>query len=374
MIEILVIGALLLISLLILRTVFFALKKQHGDQSETKIYFASSFASSDKVKKSPPSLPVVRESLISVTYLTAKEARQRSRELRNHPNCTHSEVLLPKGAPERFRDPEVLFDELEAIEEFEEALYKVQEEIASSQQNSLGRGKMIPLCVSFVDKQKVKDRGASWCPETKTWFWPFAGEHSSMEEWLPLIYLQKSTPPYIYPILVPKNLWGINLRNLLPREQWDKIRKDIYKKYAYRCSVCGCKGQKWPVECDEMWTYDTDQQRPWRGTVIFSGLVALCPGCHQAKHFGKACVDGEENLAIARMCYLNGWSNEQVYQQAYEANSLWKERSEMEWVFDFSLLKEKYGIELVFDPVKPVDFEEKSGMYETPISNYHIKC
>jgi hypothetical protein len=314
-----------------------------------------------KIKKSSLLSSKAIENSVKISYLTTAEARKRSKELRDSPNCVFSTILLPEGAPERFRDPEVLFDELEAIEVLEEYLNQIQEEIASSQQNSLGRGKMIPLCVAFADRQKVKDMGARWCLETKTWFWSFTEERLSVEAWLPYIYRPKYNPPYISSSLVPKNLWGINLRSLLHQEEWDKIRKDTYKRYAYRCAVCGCKGPTWPVECDELWAYNADQQKPWRGTVVFSGLLALCPGCHQIKHFGKACVDGEEELTVARMCFLNEWNERQAYQQVNEAFLLWEERSKMEWKFDFTLLKELYEIDLHFESVESINTKKNSS-------------
>jgi hypothetical protein len=51
--------------------------------------------------------------------------------------------------------------------------------------------------------------------------------------------------------LVPETAWFKNLRSELPKEKWDKLRKDTYKKAGYRCEVCGGKGEKWPV-----WTFE----------------------------------------------------------------------------------------------------------------------
>jgi 5-methylcytosine-specific restriction endonuclease McrA len=59
------------------------------------------------------------------------------------------------------------------------------------------------------------------------------------------------------------------LKSLLSQAQWDKIRKDTYKRFSYRCTVCGCKGQAWPVECDERWHYAENNVQPSYGTVVF---------------------------------------------------------------------------------------------------------
>ena len=56
--------------------------------------------------------------------------------------------------------------------------------------------------------------------------------------------------------LVPKTSWFTNLRSLVSKEQWDKIRNKVYWKAGYKCEICGSKGPKWPVECHEIWHYD----------------------------------------------------------------------------------------------------------------------
>ena len=78
--------------------------------------------------------------------------------------------------------------------------------------------------------------------------------------------------------LVPRSLWGINLRSELPKSKWDKLRKATYKKANFVCEICGGVGRKWPVECHEIWHYD-DENKVQR----LDGLIALCPPCHQVK-------------------------------------------------------------------------------------------
>lgn len=304
-----------------------------------------------KARNQPHTIPLS----LKVSSITAEEALQRFRELRDSPDCIHTEVLLPEGVDERFRDPEVLWSELAKFEHdlFHQLTEQVNREIIESQSNSLGKELMIPLCVPFLDKDRAKMSGARWCSKSKAWFWPMNKERSSINQWLPRIYRTDTTSPFILPRLVPKNLWGINLRSLLPATQWNSLRKDTYERYAYRCCICGCKGTKWPVECDELWNYKTDQETPGCGTVVFEGLFALCPGCHQVKHFGKASVDGEEDTATARMRYLNKWDAANAQQRIDGAFDIWEERSQMKWAFDFSKLQQQYGIELAYGPVEP---------------------
>ena len=61
--------------------------------------------------------------------------------------------------------------------------------------------------------------------------------------------------------LVPQSSWGNNLRSEanLSKGQWDKLRKESYRKANYKCEICGEKGPKWPVECHEIWHYDDEK-------------------------------------------------------------------------------------------------------------------
>lgn len=134
--------------------------------------------------------------------------------------------------------------------------------------------------------------------------------------------------------LVPKTSWFKNLRSLLAPEEWDKLRREIYLKANYRCEVCGGKGPKHPVECHEVWHYDDIQHRQ---TLI--GLVALCPACHQVKHIGLAELQGKYKIALKHLMKVNKWTKRQADQHIKAAVKKWKERSEVGWQVDVSLIE-----------------------------------
>lgn len=83
--------------------------------------------------------------------------------------------------------------------------------------------------------------------------------------------------------LVPKTCWFSNVRENVPRSTWDKLRKATYAAANYHCEVCGEQGSRHPVECHEIWRYHSK-----RFVQKLFGLVALCPACHEVKHFGLA--------------------------------------------------------------------------------------
>jgi len=106
--------------------------------------------------------------------------------------------------------------------------------------------------------------------------------------------------------IVPKTCWFSNVRNHVTKTQWDTIRKTVFQKAGDRCEICGGRGAKWPVECHEIFEYNDEIH-----LQTLAGLIALCPDCHEVKHFGLARVKGTDKQAMWHLCEVNEWTIEQ---------------------------------------------------------------
>lgn len=138
--------------------------------------------------------------------------------------------------------------------------------------------------------------------------------------------------------LVPSTCWYSNVRSEVPPDEWDAIRRAVYRRAGHRCEVCGGRGPKWPVECHEVWDYD-DRTRVQR----LVRMIALCPPCHEVKHFGLATVKGREVEAWKHLVAVNDWTKEQAVQHTVGAMETWERRSEHEWALDISIIQgERY--------------------------------
>jgi hypothetical protein len=147
--------------------------------------------------------------------------------------------------------------------------------------------------------------------------------------------------------LVPAPLWYTNLRKLLPRKEWDKIRKSVYEAYGHKCGICGAEGK---LECHEIWEYDDENH-----IQILKGFIALCPLCHRVKHFGRTSVlaaqgeitDEEYEEVVQHFMKVNRCDREAFKQHVREALEQWKQRSEHRWEVNFgpyqSLVEEIKG-------------------------------
>ena len=131
--------------------------------------------------------------------------------------------------------------------------------------------------------------------------------------------------------LVPKSCHYTNVRSEVSRKEWDKIRKHCYALANNRCEICGGKGKRHPVECHEVWDFNSDKQ-----TLI--KMIALCPPCHEVKHLGLAQLRGNLPRATAHFCKVNGVSTEEAMRYFGEVFDEWAERSRRSWELDISYL------------------------------------
>lgn len=144
--------------------------------------------------------------------------------------------------------------------------------------------------------------------------------------------------------LVPKSSWYSNVRSNVSKERWDEIRKECYKRANYVCEICGDvgtnQGYNHKVECHEIWNYD-DKIHEQK----LSGLISLCPKCHQVKHIGLAQLNGKFDDCVLHMSTINGLSYDETMYEINRAFDVWKERSQHDWNLDISYL-DGYGKQL----------------------------
>lgn len=129
--------------------------------------------------------------------------------------------------------------------------------------------------------------------------------------------------------LVPRSAWLSNLRSELTSAEWDLVRKKTYRQAGFVCQACGGQGPKHPVECHERWSFSTAE-----AVQTLAGLVALCPACHEATHYGLARVRGREAFARAQLLRVNAWTVAQLNAHVNEAMATYRRRSEIHWTLD----------------------------------------
>jgi hypothetical protein len=129
--------------------------------------------------------------------------------------------------------------------------------------------------------------------------------------------------------VVPKTLWGKNLHRDLDRAEWDRVRRSIYKKYDYACSVCGRRDTT--MHAHEVWSYD---DKAHVQTLV--GIICLCSLCDRVKHIGLTEVlakEGKVNwkVVVDHYCAVNKCDEDTFNLDRRAALRVHSIRSRFEW-------------------------------------------
>lgn len=141
--------------------------------------------------------------------------------------------------------------------------------------------------------------------------------------------------------LVPRTAWFSNLRSALSTKQWDIVRRSAYAKSNHKCSICGGVGVNHPVEAHEIWSYDDDLY----SQTLFD-VIALCPACHEVKHYGLACNRDREEQAFLRLMLVNKWDRQTALDYVKNVFSLWEIRSKNCWSINIDWLYQNHNISI----------------------------
>ena len=134
--------------------------------------------------------------------------------------------------------------------------------------------------------------------------------------------------------LVPQGCWFTNVRSNVTKKEWDFIRKHVYIDAGYRCEICNGVGSRHPLECHEVWSYDIGKK-----IQKIEKLQALCPACHEVKHFGFAVSRGFRQRALAHFIGINSLESNEATEIIQVVFEQWIERCYINWNLNLDILK-----------------------------------
>lgn len=197
---------------------------------------------------------------------------------------------------------------------------------------------MIFLKVPFNEKDAAKTAGAKWHSETKQWYVDDDADLEKFQQWS----LNKPAfemKPLTFEVM-PSTCKITNLRNYVSQDQWQFLQTETFNKAGHHCEICGGVGKIHPVECHEIWHFDDEN-----AIQRLEGLVALCPNCHEAKHYPLMQARGKAFQTRLWLGKINQWTQPKVDDYIKEAFAIATKRGEHYWRTDLNWVKTTYGIE-----------------------------
>lgn len=139
--------------------------------------------------------------------------------------------------------------------------------------------------------------------------------------------------------VLPPELHGINIRSELGQQEWDIIRKKVYKKYNHTCCICNKRNMK--CNAHEVWKLSISL-KTLTGKQILMNIVNLCDECHDVIHIGRLVAIDRNRFPEALKYYaqINEISLEQAMNDyRYMAEKYQKTSAIQNWSIDLSLLE-----------------------------------
>ncbi|MEO2202185.1 hypothetical protein ABGV42_00320 [Paenibacillus pabuli] len=137
--------------------------------------------------------------------------------------------------------------------------------------------------------------------------------------------------------LVPATSFNMNLRNNFSSEDWDIIRRLVYKRAGHRCEICDTTGR---MSAHEIWDYVESDSGNF---VTLAGLICLCDDCHMCKHWGYAQMQadvGKLDMVSLEKHFMKVNSCRKTTLEKHKAISFaeWNRRSSLEWQLNIDYL------------------------------------
>ncbi|MGD9531334.1 DUF5710 domain-containing protein [Pseudonocardia sp.] len=142
----------------------------------------------------------------------------------------------------------------------------------------------IYLEVPFAEKDDAKSLGARWDSSEKRWFDPNPPT-AGLDRWAVRPPIPEVLPGEdrtfggaLFVDLIPRTCWFTNVRTCVTPQDWERLRRPIFRRAGYTCEACGAaedRGVRRWLEAHERWDFDERT-----GVQSLRRLISLCSPCH----------------------------------------------------------------------------------------------
>lgn len=198
------------------------------------------------------------------------------------------------------------------------------------------------LDVPYAEKDQAKALGARWDPQSRRWFDP-RPPTVGLQRWAGSADVPDVLPGEdrafgngLFVDLVPRSCWFTNVRSCVTQQDWERLRRPIFRRAGHRCEACGAAEDRaaglW-LDAHERWQFDDHT-----GVQSLRRLIALCKPCHLVTHFGYANVTGRTDEALAHLRAVTAMTQPEAWAHVRAAETVWIDRSARVWDLDLTIL------------------------------------
>jgi hypothetical protein len=164
--------------------------------------------------------------------------------------------------------------------------------------------------------------------------------------WLELLQGRRTRTVRLCIHLVPKPLWGRNLRDGLGKARWDRLRQTLIETKGACCAICGSTLR---LHGHEVWAY---REKKSAGTAVLMKVEIICIDCHDIRHFARttklfqAGIIKPERYGALRKHFRNvNGCRQQVFDDHFTRSlRAWARRSKKRWRVDYGPYGEQVEI------------------------------
>ncbi len=139
----------------------------------------------------------------------------------------------------------------------------------------------------------------------------------------------------IYINLIPSNLWFLNLRKMLPIQEWKKVSERIRSEFNWQCYCCNISinqiKNKSFFHAHEYWIFNREKKE-----VSLAAIVCVCKKCHDSIHIGYSSVKKNYFNAFNHLKKVNQWSQEDTKNYVEYNFEEWSKNNKIDWVFNIN--------------------------------------
>jgi hypothetical protein len=195
------------------------------------------------------------------------------------------------------------------------------------------------LDVPFSDNAAARASGARYDPAARRWYAPAPGL-AAFARWAPVPEIlpgeDRGFGTGLFADPIPSTSWFTNVRSAVSPQDWDRLRRMVYRRAGHRCEACGARPDRAAgvfLEAHERFAYDDSRE-----VQALRRLICLCTPCHATTHYGLTSKRGRGDQALTHLCAVTGMAEAEAIRHLEAAFALWERRSQMQWELDLSIL------------------------------------